>query len=265
MNDGFSKVHQKSTTPAARRKQKSRENDALTRKARDREWASLQQKRETQGRPRHFHFQEAELFVLSASKCQATTACLLNSVVAGCFGDPSSWSMRTLDQILDAGFRNYHLVRRSHGLPDGSYLETGHLDNPQHAIRLTAGNVLVTIDPWSFSGNYGAPIDDGERVCSTVCVGLHRMLELYDRGIVFIANQWMAVFRVGAEYFIFNPHPIGPAGHHQGGPVRQSIPCQDRRKSCRGLASHSNKRLERKLRSQWRPSSGRRRRRQGLW
>lgn len=119
--------------------------------------------------------------------------------------------MRTLDRILDAGFTNYHLVRRSHGLPDGSYLETGHLDNPQHAIRLTAGNVLVTIDPWSFSGNYGAPIDDGERVCSTVCVGLHRMLELYDRGIVFIANQWMAVFRVGAEYFIFNP-PVRPRG-----------------------------------------------------
>lgn len=131
--------------------------------------------------------------------------------------------MRTLDQILDAGFRNYHLVRRSHGLPDGSYLETGHLDNPQHAIRLTAGNVLVTIDPWSFSGNYGAPIDDGERVCSTVCVGLHRMLELYDRGIVFIANQWMAVFRVGAEYFIFNPHPIGPADHHQGGPYARAF------------------------------------------
>lgn len=132
--------------------------------------------------------------------------------------------MRTLDRILDAGFIHYHAVRRSHGLRDGSYLETGHLNHP-HAIRLPAGNFLVTIDPWSFSGNFGAPADDGQRVCKTLEIGLHRMLEIYDRGLAFMDDQWMAVFRVGvnAEFYIFNPHPIGQRGHHTGGPYARAF------------------------------------------
>lgn len=52
--------------------------------------------------------------------------------------------MRTLYRILEAGRIHYYEALLSHGFSDGTYMETGHLDDT-HTIRLLAGKIQATV------------------------------------------------------------------------------------------------------------------------
>lgn len=95
--------------------------------------------------------------------------------------------------VLQAGFKYYeNIVQANYERDYQTYLELEDLKN-LHFIEVGGRGAQFQIDLWKFAGDTKNPVDDGERICSSVQQALHRAFEFHTRALVIIDNMWFSV------------------------------------------------------------------------